>query len=124
MGLLDAVLGNASEIDIEDVREELEPIVGESENVVKVFKLVRDMFVFTNGRLIIIDKQGMTGKKVDYHSIPYRAITQFTLETAGHLDLDAELKIWVSGQSEPFKQELKKNTVVGIQKALADHMFK
>jgi hypothetical protein len=55
------------------------------------------MYVFTNKRLILIDKQGMTGRKVDYHSIPYRAITQFKIETAGHFDLDAELKIWISG---------------------------
>jgi hypothetical protein len=55
------------------------------------------MYVFTNKRLILIDKQGITGRKVDYHSIPYRAITQFKIETAGHFDLDAELKIWISG---------------------------
>lgn len=124
MGLLDAVLGNASEVDVEEVREELAPIIGESESIEKVYKLIRDMFVFTSGRLILIDKQGMTGRKVSYHSIPYRAITQFTLETAGHFDMDAELKIWVSGQSEPIEQELKKDTVVGIQQALANHMFK
>lgn len=51
--------------------------------------------MFTNKRRSLIDKQGLTGKKVDYHSIPYRQITQFKIETAGHFDLDAELKIWV-----------------------------
>jgi hypothetical protein len=81
------------------------------------------MYVFTNKRLILIDKQGMTGRKVDYHSIPYRAITQFKIETAGHFDLDAELKIWISGQDDPIEKELKKDTVVGIQKTLATHMF-
>ena len=123
MGLLDGLLGNASEIDVEDVREELAPIIGSSESIKQVFKVVRDMYVFTNKRLLLIDKQGLTGKKVDYHSIPYRAITQFKLETAGHFDLDAELKIWISGQAEPIKKELKKDTVVGIQQTLATHMF-
>jgi hypothetical protein len=123
MGLLDGLLGNASEIDIEHVREELTPIIGDSEDIQQVFKVVRDMYVFTNKRLILIDKQGLTGKKVDYHSIPYRAITQFKLETAGHFDLDAELKIWVSGQTDPIEKELKKDTVVGIQQTLATHMF-
>ena len=123
MGLLDGLLGNASEIDIENVREELSPIIGDSESIQQVFKVIRDMYVFTNKRLILIDKQGLTGKKVDYHSIPYRAITQFKVETAGHFDLDAELKIWISGQTDPIEKELKKDTVVGIQQTLATHMF-
>jgi hypothetical protein len=123
MGLLDGLLGNASEIDVDEVAQELAPIIGEGESVVQVFKLVRDMFVFTDKRLILIDKQGMTGRKVDYHSVPYRAITQFKIETAGHFDLDAELKIWVSGQSEPIEKELSKAAVVGVQKTLATQIF-
>ena len=123
MGLLDGLLGNASEIDVNEVAEELAPIIGDTESVQQVFKLIRDMYVFTNKRLILIDKQGMTGRKVDYHSIPYRAITHFKVETAGHFDLDAELKIWISGRDNPIEAELKKDTVVGIQKTLATHMF-
>jgi hypothetical protein len=123
MGLLDAILGNASEIDINEVTEELAPIIGSSESVQQVFKVVRDMYVFTNKRLLLIDKQGLTGRKVDYHSIAYRAITQFKVETAGHFDLDAELKIWISGQEKPIEKELNKDTVVGIQQTLATHMF-
>ena len=123
MGLLDALLGSASEIDVDEVRDELAPIIGDSESIQQVFKVVRDMYVFTNKRLLLIDKQGLTGRKVDYHSIPYKAITQFKIETAGHFDLDAELKIWVSGQDQPIEKELKKDTVVGIQRTLATHMF-
>ncbi|GAC16961.1 PH domain-containing protein [Aliiglaciecola lipolytica] len=123
MGLLDKIMGNASEIDVADVSEELTPILGASESIERVFKEIRDMYVFTNKRLILIDKQGLTGRKVDYHSIPYRAITQFKLETAGHFDLDAEFRIWISGIDEPIKKELNKKVVVGIQKTLADHMF-
>jgi hypothetical protein len=123
MGLLDGLLGNASEVEIETVAQELAPIIGETETIQRVFKVIRDMYVFTNKRLILIDKQGLTGRKVDYHSIPYRAITQFKLETAGHFDLDAELKIWISGQDNPIIKELKKDTVVGIQQTLATYMF-
>jgi hypothetical protein len=123
MGLLDGLLGNASEIDVNEVAEELAPIIGNTEEVQQVFKVIRDMYVFTNKRLILIDKQGMTGRKVDYHSIPYRAITQYKVETAGHFDLDAELKILISGQADPIEKELKKDSVVGIQKMLATNMF-
>ena len=123
MGLLDKILGNASEIDVGEIQEELAPIIGASESIERVFKEVRDLYVFTSKRLILIDKQGLTGRKVDYHSIPYRQITQFKVETAGHFDLDAEIKIWISGQDNPVIKELNKNTVVGIQKTLADFMF-
>ncbi|QIZ77284.1 PH domain-containing protein [Ferrimonas lipolytica] len=124
MGLLDGIMGNASEQDVNEIAEELAPIMAEQEQVDMAYKFVRDMFVFTNRRLILIDKQGITGSKVTYQSVPYKAITQFCVETAGHFDLDAELKIWISGQSEPIKQELKRGTdVVAIQKALATRVL-
>ncbi|TRY32864.1 PH domain-containing protein [Aliiglaciecola sp. M165] len=123
MGFLDKMLGNASEIDVSDVQDELDPIIGANESIERVFKEIRDMYVFTNKRLLLIDKQGLTGKKVEYHSIPYRAITQFKIESAGRFDMDSEIKIWVSGQSEPIEKELNKDVVVGIQKTLADSMF-
>ena len=123
MGLLDALMGNASEVDVAEVQEELAPILGDSERVVSAYKLVRDLIVFTSNRFMFIDKQGMTGCKVDYHSIPYKAITQFKVETAGHFDLDAELKIFVSGQSTPLEFELKSETAQGVQKSLANAMF-
>ncbi|WP_432735980.1 PH domain-containing protein [Maridesulfovibrio sp. FT414] len=125
MGILDALMGNASEVDVNDVQEELNPILGDNERVERAFKLIRDMFVFTNGRLILIDKQGLTGKKVEYMSILYKSVTSFSVETAGHFDLDSELTIWISGRHEPIKKELKKGTdVVGIQKLLANKILK
>lgn len=123
MGLLDAILGNASETDAGEVQEELAPMLADSEQVQSAYKLVRDLIVFTNYRFIFIDKQGMTGRKVDYLSVPYKAITQYNVETAGHFDLDAELSVWVSGQAQPVKLELKKDSASAIQKALANAMF-
>ncbi|WP_018126111.1 PH domain-containing protein [Desulfovibrio oxyclinae] len=125
MGFLDGLMGNASEVKSEDVAEELAPILADAEHVQRVFKVIRDMFVFTDRRLLLIDKQGITGSKVDYLSLPYRSMTCFSVETAGHFDLDAELKIWMSGRSEPVVKELKKGTdVVGIQKLLANGILK
>ncbi|MFQ3251083.1 MAG: hypothetical protein ACI9O6_002930 [Glaciecola sp.] len=123
VGLLDGLLGNASEVDVSTVAEELSPILSNSETVVQAYKMVRDLFVFTDKRLIFIDKQGVTGKKVDYLSVPYRAITQVKVETAGHFDLDCDLKIWVSGQSQPMETKLKSGLAQAVQKTLADMMF-
>ncbi|MBC15592.1 conserved protein of unknown function [Pseudodesulfovibrio profundus] len=125
MGLLDKVFGNAAEVDVAEIQTEFAPILASGENVVMAYKVIRDLFVFTNKRLVLVDKQGMTGKKVDYHSLPYKSITHFAVETSGHFDMDAELKLWVSGQKEPLVKELKKGTdVVGVQRTLAEFVLK
>lgn len=109
MGLFNAIMGNASEVNIEKISGEFQPMLIPGEKIEKAYKLIRDMFVFTNKRLILVDKQGITGSKVDYQSIPYSSITKFSKESAGLLDLDAELKIWVRGESLPIKKQFGKD---------------
>lgn len=125
MGILSGLLGNASEIDANKLEKEFEGILIENELIESAYKVIRDLFVFTDRRLILVDRQGITGKKVEYHSIPYRSISQFAVETAGRFDLDAELKIWISSSKEPITKEFKKGTdIVGIQKTLAKCILK
>ncbi|AHF04892.1 hypothetical protein MARPU_14335 [Marichromatium purpuratum 984] len=120
MGLLSAITGNAASRDAEAVGEELAPILADGERVELAFQLVRDQFVFTNARLILIDKQGLTGRKVEYQSIPYRSITRFAVETAGHFDLDAEFKLWIGSDPTPLVREIRGGeNVAAIQRALA-----
>ena len=120
MGLASALFGTASQVDPSALTAELAPVLVQGEAITVAFKVVRDLFVFTNLRLVLIDKQGVTGKKTDYHSIPYKSIVQFSVETAGRFDMDAELRIWVSGNSVPVKKEFKKGTdIVALQQALA-----
>ncbi len=68
----------------------------DGESIIGSYQSVRDGVVFTNKRIIAINIQGLTGKKKDFTSIPYRMITTFSLETAGVFDLDAELEIYMS----------------------------
>ena len=120
MGLFDALLGNAGEMSNEEATEELATILGINEQIELAYKLIRDMIVLTDRRLILIDKQGMTGKKVEYRSVPYKSITMYTVETTGHFDLDAELKLWISGQPEPIALEFNgKTNVYAMQGLLA-----
>lgn len=121
MGLFSGLMGNASQKDVEKVEAQLADVLVPNEQVNLAFSLVRDLIVFTDYRLILVDKQGITGKKTSYKSLPYRSISRFTVETSGHFDLDAELKIWVSSALEPtetlqFKSD---NNVIQIQQALA-----
>ena len=83
------------------------------------------MFIFTNKRLILVDKQGVTGKKIEYHSIPYKNITHFSIETAGNFDLDAELKIWISGSQVPIEKQFNKSlNIYELQSVLAEYVLK
>ena len=125
MGLLDGLLGNASEIDPAQVQQEFAQILAPNERVERAYVLIRDYFVFTDKRLVFVDKQGLTGSKVAYHSIPYRSITHFAIETAGAFDLDAELKIWISGQPVPFQRQFnKKLSIYMVQSVLASYVLK
>ena len=94
-------MGHASEVSLEKIASEFQPILLADERIEKAFRLIRDMLVFTNKRLIIVNKQGLTGSKVDYQSVPYGIIKMFSKESAGMLDIDAELKIWLTGEMEP-----------------------
>ncbi|WP_017999574.1 PH domain-containing protein [Paracoccus sp. N5] len=67
------------------------------ETVLASFKSMRDGVIFTSRRVIAVNVQGLTGKKKDFTSMPYRAIQAFSIETVGTFDLDAELDLFFSG---------------------------
>ncbi|MGJ8740811.1 PH domain-containing protein [Clostridium botulinum] len=125
MGLFNGLMGNASEVNIMEVEKEYSNILAQNERVEKAYKLIRDMFIFTNKRLILVDKQGMTARKTEYHSIPYKAITHFSIEIAGNFDLDAELKIWISGTQLPIEKQFNKSlNIYELQSVLANYVLK
>ena len=121
MGIFSSLLGNAGSLDPETLQKEYSKLLIPSEKIEAGFKLIRDTFIFTNKRLILVDVQGITGKKVEYFSVSYRSISRFSLETAGSFDLDAELKIWISGEQQPSicKKFNKSVDIYEVQKLLA-----
>lgn len=125
MGVLSAFSGNAGEIPPEEANAALKTLLIPDEVVQKAFHVGRDMFAFTDLRLILVDKQGFTGAKVEYRTIPYRSITNFSIETSGVFDLDAELKIWVSGNPIAIQKEFnRKVNIYDVQAALAQMMLR
>lgn len=125
MGLFSSLLGNAGTEDEEKLQKDFGNLLTENEKLEVGFKLFRDTFIFTNKRLILVDRQGVTGKKSEYLSVAYKSIARFSVETAGHFDLDAELKIWVSSEHEPSIQKKfnKSVNVYDVQKLLAKHVL-
>lgn len=75
----------------------LKPFISQNENVAFAVKTIRDVAVFTDKRILVADKQGFTGKKVEYYTIPYKNIVTYAVETAGALGFDSEIKLLLSG---------------------------
>jgi hypothetical protein len=125
MGLLDGLLGNASEVDASTLQTEFAQVLTPGERVEKAYQLIRDTFVFTDKRLIFVNRQGVTGKKVSYVSIPYRNVTRFSIETAGTFDLEAELRIWLTGNPEPIQLQFNKRlSIYTVQSVLAGYVLR
>jgi hypothetical protein len=125
MSIIDSLLGNASEVSTGQLQKAFDPILVTSEKIQKIFRIWRDMFVFTDRRLIIVDKQGLTGTKVSYMTIPYKNITKFQKENAGTFDIDAELKIWVLGSNEALVTTFKRGSNIDeVYQLIGEYVLK
>jgi len=120
MGILSSILGNAGVVAPDKIETDYAQLLAEGETIEVGFAVFRDTFIFTDKRLMIVDVQGMTGKKIEYLSIPYSKITKFSIETSGRFDLDAELKIWVGSDPSPIQKKFnKKVNIYDLQRVLA-----
>lgn len=100
------------------------PLLVEGELLVAAFKALRDSVVFTNKRVIAINVQGITGKKVDFTSLPYSKILAYSVETAGTFDLDCELDLFFSGDIGQVRFELKGNCdVLALSRMIASYIL-
>lgn len=125
MGIFSSLLGNAGAVSLEELQKEYGKLLVHGEDLELGFKLFRDVIIFTTKRLILVDKQGLTGSKVEYKSVPYKSISRFSVETAGTFDLDAELKIWISSEQLPSisKQFNKSVNVYDVHRVLATYVL-
>ena len=124
MGLLGGLFGNASEVNAERVEQELQQFLIDGERIEHAFTLIRDMIIFSNKRVIMIDKQGYTGKKKEYVSIPYGSIVRYSMESTGSFDIDAEIKLWVRSQAEPIELEFRRDkSVVDVYRVLSKYIL-
>lgn len=75
-----------------------------------------------NKKLLIIDVQGITGRKKEYMILPYSKLTGFSCESAGTFDIDAELKIWASALNQIEFQFLKGTDIRPLAKVLNEQL--
>ena len=77
MGIINNLFGNATSVDVAKLKEEFAMVMIEGEDIECAYEIFRDKWVFTNKRLIMLNVQGLTGSKREYHSIPYKSIKHF-----------------------------------------------
>ncbi|MDO4588861.1 MAG: PH domain-containing protein [Fusobacterium sp.] len=79
---------------INTVPEVIERMLVHGEEIVAIFKSLRDYGAITNKRIIYCDKQGLIGKKVEAYSIPLKSIDMFSSENSGMIDITTEIQLW------------------------------
>lgn len=83
-------------IHIEDIIGNIGPLLINGEEIIGAYRSLRDTVTFTSKRIISANVQGITGKKIDYTSLPYSKVQVFSVETSGVFDLDSELELYFS----------------------------
>ncbi len=117
---------NATEVDNVHIQKEHADILVRGEEVRAVFVVTRDVMIFTDRRLILVDRLSSSGRRMKYLTLPYKSIRYFSLETAVTPGGNAELKIWLAGGQIPTiqKQLTKDVNVVALQKVLASFVLR
>ncbi|MEE0709940.1 MAG: PH domain-containing protein [Gemmiger sp.] len=97
---------------------DVEDLLVPGERPVCAYSTIRDVAIFTDRRLIVRDAQGLTGKKVEMYTLPYKSIDMYSTENAGHLDVNSEVELWT--RAGHIKINLKRSADIRkIDKVLA-----
>lgn len=109
MGLFQGLLNNNVQKSNDQLNAEYGQYLFTGEEIVMGYQLIRDAIIFTNDRIIFVDKQGATGKKTSFKSIHLDAIIEVEMETAGHVD-DSEVTItWLANANQRSNNEIHKS---------------
>jgi hypothetical protein len=107
----------------EDVAGQVAPLLLQGENLIASFRGIRDFVTFTDRRLILVDVQGVRGKKKEFTSLPYSRVQAFSVETAGTFDIDAELEVFFSGLGRVRLEFTGRSDICGIARLIAQHVL-
>ncbi|BCB02723.1 PH domain-containing protein [Bacillus sp. KH172YL63] len=105
-----------------EVPEDIQSLLIDGERAEAAYKTIRDVAVVTNKRILIADRQGITGDKTEIYTIPFKSIILYSSENGGALDIDAELELW----TKVGKLKLSLNKGVDIRKLdrlIASHIL-
>lgn len=125
MGFFSGEMKSSTLLENKKFHAEFGQLLIDGEIIEEGFVVTRDTFLFTNKRLILVDIQGISGRQIEYLSIPYGNIMKFSVQTGGNFDLNAELKLWIGSDTIPLEKKFNKElSIYDLQKVLASHVLK
>ncbi len=107
--IVQGLAGNFSQQSKEELTKQYQQYLLKDEEIQSGYVLVRDALIFTNIRIIFVDKQGATGKKTSFKSIFLMNIVGVEMETAGFGIDDSEIIITFleNVQLKPYNENLR-----------------
>ncbi|MDR0943010.1 MAG: PH domain-containing protein [Ruminococcus sp.] len=103
--------------------KKLMPVLIDGEHIIEAYQTIRDGVIFTNKRVIAINVEGLTGKKRDITTLPYKRIQAFSVETSGVIDLDSELQLYYSGLGRVSFEFSGGSKILEICKCISEHIL-
>lgn len=110
-------------VESSSIEREIEPQLIADEEIVGIFKSVRDHIIFTTCRVIAVNVQGVTGKKRSFTTLPYSKIQSFSVETSGVLDIDSQLDLYYSGLGHVLFEFTGRSNVAEISQLIAAYIL-
>jgi hypothetical protein len=122
--IMGAITGDAGQVEPKDLGPRFMEALVPGEEVLAAFRTVRDGFALTDWRVVVLNRQGLTGSKTEIVSIPYKSIYRFSVEAGGTTELDEELRIWDRAGAEPLGFSFRRGTgaAMAAQGVLAARM--
>lgn len=116
---------NLKYIEREHINENIISLLIDGEEIISQYRTVRDQVVFTDKRIIAMNIKGVTGRKKELFTIPYKKIQYYSVQTVGFLELfpDAELSVFFSNGKLTVFEFKGNNEVLEISKTIAKYTF-
>jgi len=126
MNFISNFLNSSGVLENAKIEELYSSLITGDEQIEVGFKLNEDIFIFTNKRLLLVEKLREEESMISYLSFPYSNISHFSVEAKKSFDHKATLKIWLYGQHDAALDKAfnKSVDVYEVQKILAGHVLK
>lgn len=117
---------NLQKIENKDINQNAKALILGEEEIIGVYKTIRDQIIFTNKRIMTVDVKGITGKRQEIFSLPYSKIQYFGIQTVGFAELipDSELAIFFNNGLKANFEFKGNNDILEIGKNISKYTLK
>lgn len=116
---------NLKKIDNSEANRNALTLLIDGEELIGVYKTVRDQVIFTNKRIINVDVQGITGKLQQLVSMPYSNVQYYSVQTAGFAEInaDAEMSLFFNNGEKADYEFKGKSDIFQIGKMIGTYVL-